>query len=835
MSIGVQTQFQYPVSRLKRVNETHSMCGEVSIQHRHIRFYLYPSNNSTIKQLRTELAIQQSLEQAIQGPDRVLPIFEEITSQNRTSTIGLAIDYTKTLPLYDWMKQQRNILTDSEYIHTALSVLWRLSRLLVKIHQCSILHNNISPKAIFVRNGKHKDVELFIGSCSLARYTDGYFHGTATPNKDFSTPEVQININHGDQSSDLYSLVKTWVFCAFNTMASYFTSDLFKIPSTIVTLLNETLKQNIPRNYQSSEAFHYTLSDLVLFFENPTHLEVIEEKNTSLTIGWIPYHSSIKIPIFSKTQSNLIYQIDNRIIRLQASQSTPCIVRWKKPHSDVFIEEKYDSPSIPWRYIQHGAFADIYPLNSSTKPSKRVILPTHNHNETLFVYQIDYASPFNNWMGVETKPFCLVRIFKYTQADNILEVQTTKNQLRTPIQLKKQNNIYILCNQETGTILKMIQYSSHRERFESVRKDAIFQRHLPRIKGFIDSQIKLPFGTYNPNYTQETHLLLEQFKQEINTLQHPLLAFVTKRTLRSLILLGQLLRLKDHPIFERFQPHTWKVVLEKFLHFPFESPINDYTIFDTHLDAKLRIQTATTFTYWDSKHPASHCLHQLFLGSYTTPHRFKIQTKNHISMYSIYNEHSIVVGKWSQQQSSHLPLPLPKEFPTSLIQITDSDITINPEFKDRVSSTKGKLSIRINQQYCTNTRCSTKACFFAKDTCPNCTGTINPLPRTKIFIQVMQNRHPVLQNSQAILFESTQWRYYVVNKWVRIDSDKEVFVRLTKRGLQLCSWTLPCTIRILSVPHTIHSIKKQKWIDWPPYTAVLFFDDGTEITIDAIE
>ena len=204
-------------------------------------------------------------------------------------------------------------------------------------------------------------------------------------------------------------------------------------------------------------------------------------------------------------------------------------------------------------------------------------------------------------------------------------------------------------------------------------------------------------------------------------------------------------------------------------------------------------------------------------------------------MYSIYNEQFIVIGRWSEQQPSHLPLPLPKEFPTSLIQITDSDITISSMFKNRISSTKGTFSIRVNQQYCTNTRCSTKECFFAEDTCPNCKGNINILPRTPLSIQVMRNHHPVLQNNQSVLFESNQWRYYVINKWVRIDSNKEVFVRLTDRGLQLCSWTLPCTIRILSDNHSIHSINKKVWIDWPPSTAVLFFDDGTEITIDAIE
>ena len=425
--------------------------------------------------------------------------FKEAIQPLADGTIGFVMEWIQEgEDIRDWLQLQRKAMNQKEFILLAWRLLWRLVRLTCAFHRRGFLHNDIKPSNIFIC-GNHNDFQIYLLDLGIARHKSEPLPirmGTKT----FSAPECMetnvaeplIGLDRGDESSDLYALVQTWVRSIYPNFQRALTPDDLGLPemSSVIPiklqqLLKPTLNPQNSRMYRGSYDFLHAITNCILFdLPQPTFIdrsaaawgvEFIEWYKCPLSLLTLPQKipSAVHGPTLIPQKSGIFCQY---------VRDVDVWVNWGTPANHSKIPTKpvklYSQSKLRWKYAQKGAFVDIIPVDANL-PAQRLEYPSdqkavnvtvglHRQNNQFYLSTIEASIP-----GYLDS----ISIFAYSTFKPLYQIFHTEGKIRHSHPVEQSDSLYFIWDKTTLNIIDIVAYSNYA--MKSCFKDNLVQQQLP--------------------------------------------------------------------------------------------------------------------------------------------------------------------------------------------------------------------------------------------------------------------------------------------------------------------------------------------------------------------
>ena len=735
------------------------------------------------------------------------------------------IEYGESL--FDWARKRLTVLSPKEQRSFLLELLLRLFRLLDKVHQKGVLHNDIKPENILVagtgRTGS--EYQIYFLDFGLARKVDEQLMVTTIGTLGYSAPELLGRANQADQSSDIFALCLVWLEIVrgeknFNEMeypdhSSKELENVWKeqvaqfevmegpfIGGNLAVLFNSVLQPQKHRKYRKTAAFLHRLEYCIQILDRQiVEIEQLSFGKQKLYLGWAErIGEDIRVPVQVQLQNppQFLSQQGKIVCPHYAQVSTEIHWAGLKQTKHVFTP----STKITWAIRKKGSYADIYP-DSEEYPSLRLWyqpeklrtrlqfqVRMRGHKPYLTSYQVDPESKTGQ-----------ISIYLH-DAPNIWEVLSIQGSEFPPLTLEYNNSLFICWDEELEQIVDIFQ---HRDfQMHSVIRQ--LQRELPRLQVELQrrshGQKILPSKFPFTNRTKDNFL---RFLQKIE-LRYPNLQSLIQNSMKlgknrwnyqMWEIYGVLVHCYYQPRFQNCTAGDWirlaknclyhQVSAQKYWLLPYLLPRKPDV---APMIASERIELHEKHSSMDvavlDLSDSDAVLDRIQRESKLARCSFRYQlqgVKHHLSLYS---EDEVSVGRWSVKEKHHLPLFLSQMMPQNLLKISmrDQKIEVVNEFQSFVQyrRTHQKMQI-IDAGFC---RICSKCGVIYSDGQRDCLnhGKDVKLPtqyqgqyHTHHFL-LQFHKHPALKKNMWLsqVNSDFKWAYSIATKWSFLPDNAIVFL-----------------------------------------------------------
>ena len=671
------------------------------------------TNEDTLQLLQREIANHTRLGNFEFHQDGLITFKEEIQPLP-DGTRGFVMEWIQEgKTLQSWLQVQKSILSPTNFIPLAWRVLWRLVKLTCALHQRGFLHNDIKPENVSIC-GNHRDFQIYLLDLGIARHkSESLPVPMGTPN--YSAPECMdptftkhspYGLDRGDESSDLYAIVQTWVHSIYPGVQRALTpQDLTShkmisiIPLKLQRLLIAALQSQENRVYRTSYDFLHALSNCLLFsLPQPIFIDQCRWEHDTDFIEWYTCPLSLlTLPQKSLTKVNgptLIAQKSG--ILCHYVRDVDVFVYWSTPANHSQTPTKritlYSKSILPWKYPQKGAFVDIVPVDSNLPaqrleyPSKqeavRVALKLHRHKNQSYLTNLQVSVP---------KSLDSFSIFVSSKFKPPYQIQHSRGQIASPHPVVQPDALYLVWDRRTLNIVDVIGYEAYSYSMRSCLYDEHVQLNLPTYTAQLTQQALHFQKNDTPLLTEPSmnHLraMAVKWKYALSNesgedISAVLTQFQTKLTTTSKEHVGILIKLLYTPAFQSLPKEDWINMLWYCRHYNvrthsfwvlyfFLEPPSVWTLYSgsaRRLSSPFSIEDDIEYIHLNSEDRSS-VQHMIGIGTRSPLYTLTLQYENTTQTILLFAGDHLTVGRWSSRTPPHIPLFLSPYMPTETLQI----------------------------------------------------------------------------------------------------------------------------------------------------------------------
>ena len=781
-------------------NITHDGMSAIEIvecqQEQYILKLCNTNNDTSILRFPQELKIHQKLNNLSIGQDGIVPLIEPIQKP-----LGFVMHYIAYgFDLADWYAREKESNPENSH-RIALELLWRMTRLISELHKSQVIHNDIKPQNFLICN-THNGFKIYILDFGIARFVwERLSARGGTPG--YTALECFDDINLGDESSDIFSVIISWLSAVFPNLGfedidnkeewSQFLND-FHFPDhpilfpELVNLLASMVCQKHQRKFRTSQEFFSALSDC-LFFGGQTHAHLELVANQKL-LGWHPHivtHQSV--PSFFHKSNLPVFFTDIFQINCQHFQAVRVQMSWRNSANNgaAFLSSSHvfenDCP-IQWVIPQKQAYVDIYPINHTQYPSQRIFFPSHTIPAHLKIEPL--LSFYENkliWYGVDCGSQTYIQIYQYSTTSFHQLQSTMDGRLYEPIVLTSAY-VYLIWDSALLRLVEAFQYIDRQGKFLSVFSDPQLKPNLPNLQNHILNRWSIPLASTSLlPITEETQNRVQQFEK---LLSQTSLQFLGQYFLKGKYVydlwnyIGILYQLIDHPLYEGSQAKQWNHLLWHCLHYKIQAHNLWLLQFFNHskrsmipLYAGRTVQNHHEISsghdkYWDSHSNTS--LFSLKSGAKSSRFSLHYLMDGVAVVANIFDDETLCVGRWNTVNPPHLPVPLSPLMSEEIVHIgTEVRVSSHSQNFVQVSPQTIQIVDKLSQSVCTK-------CGLIQERNHRMMCAYQPNPNHYCRAPI-QNNTAVLQYAVRYQFHQTtsgqgcsislsgeSWRYEAISK-----------------------------------------------------------------------
>lgn len=777
-----------------------------------------------LQRFEREIFIHQHLCGLRVGFDGVIPFVESLSA--KMSKSGFVMDYIEYgESLFVWARKRLLGLSHKAQRSFLLELLLRLFRLLEKIHEKGVLHNDIKPENILVAGigTSGAEYQIYILDFGLARKIDEQLMVTTIGTLGYSAPELLGRANQADQSSDIFALCFVWLEIVrgqknfeeseYPEHSAVQLEQLWKeeitrseviegpfIGANLAVLLSAAIQPQEKRKYKTTRIFLQHLEYCIQILDRQiVDLEQLSFGGNSLYLGWAErIGERIKIPvqIQLKNPPQFLTQQGKIICPHYAQVSTE--IHWAgiRKSKHVFTP----STKIAWAIRKNGSYADIYPA-SEDYPAARLWYHPERVSVT-FTFQIrmrDHQPYLTSYQVYPENKNGQFSVYLFDRP-NIWEVLSIQGEAFSPLPLQYKNELFICWDEEREQIIDIFQHRDF-QMYSVIRE---LQIELPQLQTELQKRAygekvipsKFPF-------TEKTKDNFLSFLQEIELRYSNLQGLIQGSMMIGgkhwnypmWEIYGVLIHCYHQEIFQDFKAADWirlakncfhhQVSKQRYWLIPFLLPQKPtVTPMISAQQIELSEQHSTLGVELLELADSDRVLETIQRESRKAICYFRYQLQDIQHMLALYSDDVFSIGRWKLTEKNHFPLFLSQMMPQNLLQISleDQSIDVAEGFQSFVQYRRAHQKMQIiDAGFCRICpRCSVVYSDGFRDCSLHGTQKIATQYQGQYHthnFHVQFHHHPVFHNNMCFSQQSSrfQWSYSIASKWSYLPNDVIVF------------------------------------------------------------